>query len=92
MKSEDFFRVLQERQIRRNAAEHANLREFLQVSDENPQLLLVSNIQQTLQMMAENEQFMSAIHDDLMPYDEAEELQDRGIEDPNAEEVLRKID
>ena len=36
LKSDDFFRILQEKGIRSKNAEHANLREFLQLSTNNP--------------------------------------------------------
>ena len=49
IKSEDFFRVLQERGIRSKNKEHVNLREFLQLNAENPDLLLLKNIRKTLE-------------------------------------------
>ena len=49
LKAEDFFRVLQEKGIRSKNAEHPNLREFLQLSTNNPQLLLLKNIRKTLE-------------------------------------------
>lgn len=36
LKSADFFRILQEKGIRSKATEHVNLREFLQLSANNP--------------------------------------------------------
>ena len=61
LKSEDFFRVLKEKGIRSKDTEHANLREFLQLNPENPNLLLLKNIRRTLELMSENEAFMAAI-------------------------------
>ena len=49
LKSEDFFRVLKEKGIRSKETEHANLRQFLQLNDENPNLLLLKNIKKTLE-------------------------------------------
>ena len=66
LKSEDFFRVLKEKGIRSKATEHPNLREFLQLSANNPQLLLLKNIRKTLEQMSENEAFMSAIQEDVL--------------------------
>ena len=66
LKSEDFFRVLKEKGIRSKETEHVNLREFLQLNDENPDLLLLKNIKKTLEQMAENEPFMQAIQEDVM--------------------------
>ena len=61
LKSEDFFRVLQEKGIRSKNKEHPNLREFLQLNEQNSNLILVKNIKTTLEQMSENEQFMAAI-------------------------------
>ena len=66
LKSEDFFRVLKEKGIRSKETEHPNLREFLQLSANNPQLLLLKNIRKTLEQMSENEAFMSAIQEDVL--------------------------
>ena len=66
LKSDDFFRILQEKGIRSKNAEHGNLREFLQLSTNNPQLLLLKNIRKTLEQMSENEAFMSAIQEDVL--------------------------
>jgi len=49
LKSDDFFRVLHEKGIRSKGAEHSNLREFLQLNEENPTLLLLKNIKKTLE-------------------------------------------
>ena len=49
IKTEDFFRVLQEKGIRKKATEHPNLREFLQLNKENPELILLKNIRKTLE-------------------------------------------
>ena len=61
LKSEDFFKVLNEKGIRKKATVHENLREFLQLNAENPNLLLLKNIRKTLEQMSENEAFMAAI-------------------------------
>lgn len=49
LKSEDFFRVLHEKGIRKKPSEHENLREFLQLNAENPNLLLLKTIRRTLE-------------------------------------------
>ena len=49
LKSEDFFQVLQEKGIRSKATVHENLREFLQLNADNPELLLLKNIRKTLE-------------------------------------------
>lgn len=49
LKSEDFFRVLKDKGLRKNDNEHPNLREFLQLNAENPNLLLLKNIKKTLE-------------------------------------------
>lgn len=61
LKADDFFRVLKEKGIRSKETEHANLREFLQLNAENPNLLLLKNVRKTLEQMSENEAFMAAI-------------------------------
>ena len=66
LKSEDFFRVLKDKGLRKNDNEHPNLREFLQLNAENPNLILLKNIKKTLEQMAENEAFMAAIQDDVI--------------------------
>lgn len=72
MKSEDFFRLLQERGIRKKATEHDNLKEFLHLSDKHPDLIVLKSVRKTLEQMAENEDFMEAIREDLMAAQEAE--------------------
>lgn len=64
MNAQDFFRVLQEKGIRKRATDHANLKEFLQLSPSFPDLIVVKNIKRTLEQMAENEAFMEAIRED----------------------------
>ena len=66
IKAEDFFTELYKRQIRSKSTPHENLRQFFQLNDENPNLLLVKNIRKTLEMMSENEAFMAAIEDDVL--------------------------
>ena len=65
IKSEDFFRVLQEAGIRSKNTEHPNLREFLQLNADNPSLILLKNVKKTLEQMSENEAFMAAIEQDM---------------------------
>ena len=62
----DFFTLMQERGIRKKQAEHANLRQFLQLSHEAPEFLVLAKIRQTLEQMAANEDFMNAIREDIM--------------------------
>lgn len=66
IKSEDFFKVIMEKGLRKSCAEHENLREFLQINAQNPQLILLKNIRKTLEQMSENEAFMDAIQDDIL--------------------------
>ena len=73
LKAGDFFRVLKEKGIRSKVTEHENLREFLQLSANNPQLLLLKNIRKTLEQMSENEAFMSAIQEDVLMSEEKAE-------------------
>ena len=73
LKAEDFFRVLQEKGIRSKATEHPNLRAFLQINEENPQLLLLKNIRNTLEQMSQNEAFMAAISEDVLASEKQEE-------------------
>lgn len=72
MKSEDFFAILQERGIRSKATEHQNLKEFLQLSAQHPDLLALKSVKKTLEQMAENEDFMDAIREDIMAAQEAD--------------------
>lgn len=66
MKSNDFFRLMYERGIRKKDTEHDNLRDFLMLSPAFPDLLVLKSIKRTLEQMAENEEFMDAIREDLM--------------------------
>lgn len=75
MKSEDFFRVLQEQGIRKNNNVHANLATFLQLSPKFPDLVVLKSIKRTLEQMASNEQFMAAIQEDLLYGEEQEALE-----------------
>jgi len=52
LKSEDFFRILQENGIRKKATEHENLKQFLALSAGFPNLLVVKSIRKTLESMA----------------------------------------
>ena len=42
------------------------MKEFLQLSPNFPDLLVLKNIRKTLEQMAENEEFMEAIREDMM--------------------------
>lgn len=66
LKAKDFFSLLQERGIRKKATEHTNLKEFLQLSPSFPDLLVVKSIRKTLEQMADNDDFMEAIREDIM--------------------------
>jgi threonine synthase len=66
LKAEDFFRLLHEAGIREKATEHANLKQFLQLSPQFPDLLVLKSIRKTMEQMAENEEFMEAIREDIM--------------------------
>ena len=61
LKSDDFFRVLKEKGIRKKSKEHSNLKKFMQLNEENPDLLMVKKIKKTLEQMADDENFMEAI-------------------------------
>jgi len=65
LKAEDFFKLLQQRGIRKKSTEHKNLSEFLRLSPAFPDLLVVKTIRRTLEQMAENEEFMDAIREDI---------------------------
>lgn len=82
MKTEDFWKVLMEKGIRSKLDEHANLREFLQLNSENPDLILLKNIRRTLDQMSQNEAFMAAIQEDVLSNEERE----------REEEALARID
>ena len=45
---------------------HENLREFLQLNADNPELLLLKNVRKTLEQMSENEAFMQAIQEEAL--------------------------
>ena len=66
LQAEDFFRILKERGIRSKDKDHPNLREFLMLSANNPQLILLKNIRKCLEQMSENEAFMAAIQEDVI--------------------------
>ena len=71
MKADDFFKLLQERGIRSKDTEHPNLKEFLQLSEQFPDLIVLKSIRKTLEQMAENEDFMEAIREDILAAQEA---------------------
>ena len=87
LKTEDFFRVLQEKGIRSKTSQHENLREFLQLNAENPDLLLLKNVRKTLEQMSENEAFMAAIQEDVLMGEE--DAAAREEEEEAAEESAR---
>lgn len=70
MKAEDFFRVLKERGIRKKDTPYQNLQEFLMLSSNFPDLLVLKNVRKTLEQMAENEEFMAAIQEDVLAGEE----------------------
>lgn len=82
LKSDDFFRILKEKGIRSKDTPHENLREFLQLNAENPDLLLLKSVRRTLELMSENEAFMAAIQEDVLA----------GEEQAKEEEALDKIE
>ena len=73
IKSKDFFSLLQERGIRKKNNEHENLKVFLQLSASFPDLLVLKTIRKTLEQMAENEDFMEAIREDMMAMEQEEQ-------------------
>lgn len=70
LKAKDFFGLLCERGIRKKPTEHDNLKEFLQLSPSFPDLLVLKSIRKTLEQMAENDDFMEAIREDIMAANE----------------------
>ena len=74
--SKDFFRLLAERGIRKKDSEHDNLRQFLMLSPAFKDLLVLKSIKRTLEQMAENEEFMEAIREDLMQGEDGEQIED----------------
>lgn len=57
---------MSERGIRKKNNEHTNLKNFLQLSPSFPELIVLKSIKKTLEQMAENEEFMDAIREDIM--------------------------
>jgi len=74
LKADDFFRVLKEKGIRSKSTEHVNLRDFLKLSADHPELISLDQIKQTLEQMAENEAFMAAIQEDMMAQEEEDKM------------------
>lgn len=70
MKAENFFGLLYERGIRKKNTPHENLQDFLKLSPSFPDLIVLKSIKRTLEQMAENEEFMDAIREDIMMADE----------------------
>lgn len=87
LKTEDFFRVLQEKGIRSKTSQHDNLRKFLQLNADNSDLLLLKNVRKTLEQMSENEAFMAAIQEDVLMGEE--DAAAREEEEEAAEESAR---
>lgn len=73
LSSKDFFRLLAERGIRKKDTEHENLRQFLMLSPAFKDLLVLKSIKRTLEQMAENEEFMDAIREDLIQAEDGEQ-------------------
>lgn len=70
IKTDDFWKVLQEQGIRSKSDEHVNLREFLQLNKENPGLILLKNVRKTLELLAEDEQIMDSIQNEIIAKEE----------------------
>lgn len=66
IQADHFYKVLFEAGIKGDEEEHHNLQEFLQLSQNFPDLLQLKQIRRTLEAMQENEKFMAAIEEDLM--------------------------
>ena len=56
--SQDFFDMLQARGIRKKNNEHDNLKKFLQLDPNYPNLLMLKKIAKSLDEMAKNEELM----------------------------------
>lgn len=60
-----------ERGIRKKNTEHQNLKDFLKLSPSFPDLIVLKSVRKTLEQMAENEDFMEAIREDIMAAQDA---------------------
>ena len=67
---------------------HANLQTFLQLSPSFPELVVLKSVKKTLEQMAENEEFMDAIRQDIM-YGDDPALE--GLDEQEREEYLRQV-
>ena len=59
--SKDFFEYLQKRGVRKKANEHLNLKKFLALDNNYPNLLMFSKLVKALDEMAKNEDLMAEI-------------------------------
>lgn len=59
--SKDFFEMLQKRGVRKNGNEHENLKKFLQLDPNYPNLMMLKKVAKALDEMAKNEELMSGI-------------------------------
>ena len=66
MRATDFFDLLKEHGIRKKSSEHTNLKQLLMLDETQTELLNVDTIKRVLEQMAENEDFMEAIREDIM--------------------------
>ncbi len=59
--SKDFFELLQKRGVRKKSNEHENLKKFLSLDPNYPQLLMFKKISKALEELAKNEELMAEI-------------------------------
>jgi hypothetical protein len=59
--SKDFFRILEERGVRKKNTPHENLQKFLSLDPNYTQLLMLKKIAKALDEMAKNEELMAGI-------------------------------
>ena len=86
METKDFFRVLHEKGLKDNAEEYDNLRQFLQLGENRKDLISVKRLRKSLEQMHSNEEFLTALHDDML----MEDVEDR--ERQREEDALRRIE
>ena len=63
--SKDFFRILEQRGVRKRATPHENLQKVLSLDPNYPQLLMLKKIAKALDEMAKNEELMAGILDQV---------------------------
>eukprot|EP00347_Sterkiella_histriomuscorum_P007882 403347201 len=63
--SKDFFRILEQRGVRKRQIQHENLQKFLSLDPNYPQLLMLKKIAKSLDEMAKNEELMAGILDQV---------------------------